>query len=563
MENVIYFISDIIIALGALVSIILGLKAKEDDTENSAVKKAGLKPAKNDDFKRKKAPWTPGRQLSFLNIVLFLALFSFVPFFADFLKLGGLQNIFGLSNFISFTPFEDYTGTLFEGSVIISPLALLFKFLIVSAAFFTSLLSFSFVKVLNQKTANYTTLFLFGVLGGLFIPVSNDFLTLFISIEIISTALFFLIANFSNKKEEKRQSLKTDCTGDSIGNGMGYGAPLEASVKYFITGGISSAFMLLAISYIYLHLGTLNFSDIGILAVNKLLPQSPLLNAAEVLFFTALVFKIGAYPFYLWVMDVFKGSNYSMGLFITSVVETAGFAALVKTSLVLGYFGSIVSFALILCAVLTLVLGNLFAFRIVKKEGGIKDFLASSSIANSGYIFLGISFFTGGAVCASIFFLIVYLVMNFGLWAGFMLVARNLKGDVQKDTEVIPSLRGLAYISPAFAATFTICLLSFAGFPVMAGFGAKFYLFVEILRSGVWAVYPLLFAAFASILAVYYYFKIVYYMFLKPVDLKLFKKKAIFNKTNVFTFILMISAAMLIVLFFFGGPVIKVLGEII
>lgn len=559
MENVTYFISDIIIVTGAFLSIILGFMAKEKDASGSAIEKAGLKPAKSDSFRHKKTVKTPKRQLVFLNIVIFLALLSFISFFSDFLKLSNLQNSFGLSNFISLSPFEDYTETLFGGSVIISPLAVLFKFLIVLAAFFTSLLSFSFVKVLNQKVANYATLFLFSVSGGLFVCVSNDFLTLFISIEIISTALYFLIANFSNKKEEKRQNLKID----SIGNAIGYGAPLEASIKYFITGSISSCFMLLAISYIYLHLGTLNFSDIEILTINKLLPQNPLLNMAEVIFFLALVFKIGAYPFYLWIIDVFKGSNYSMGLFISTVVETAGFCALVKTALIFGFFGSILSFALILCAVLTLILGNLIAFRIVKKEGSIKDFLASNSIANSGYIFLGISFLTGGTICASTFFLTVYLVMNFGLWASFMLVAKNLKGDVQKDTEIISSLRGLAYISPAFAAAFTICLLSFAGFPIMAGFSAKFYLFVEILRSGVWAVYPMLFAAFASILAVYYYFKMVYYMFLKPADLKVFKKNILFNKTNVYTLTLMLSATMLIILFFFGAPVIEALSNII
>ncbi len=558
MEKVIYFLSEIIIAIGAVAAVTTGLKTKEGFSSKTVLETAGLKPAKNDRLKRKKAVQSPKRQLFILNATLFIALLSFLPFISDFIKLSGLQDSFGLSTLISITPFDDYTGTFLGGSVIISPLNTLFKFLIIFTAFFTSVLSVSFVKVLNQKITNFTALFLFAVLGGLFLCSANDFLTLFISIEIISTALFFLIANFSDKKEEKKQNFKIT----NIGNGIGYGAPLEASVKYCITGAISSCFMLLAISYIYLHLGTLNFSDMEILAVNKLLPQSPLLNAAEVIFFLALVFKIGAYPFYLWVMDVFKGVNYSTGLFISTMVETAGFAAIIKSAFALGFFGSIPSFALILCAVLTLVLGNLFAFRTIKKEGSIKDFLASSSIANSGYALLGISFFAGGTICASIFFFIVYLVMNIGLWAGFMLVAKNLRGDIQKDTETIPSLRGLAYISPSFAAAFTICLLSFAGFPVMAGFSAKFYLFVEILRSGVWAVYPLLFAAFASILAVYYYFKIIYYMFLKPVDLKVFKKNTIFDKTNVYTVTLMLSAAALIVLFFFSGPVIRILQSI-
>lgn len=520
MENTLtYFISDIILVLGVILSIIAGFKVKNK---------------------------SPKVHIYILNAILFLALLGFLPFIPEFLKLSNLQSFF--SRFISFTPFEDYSLTFLHGSVLINPLSILFKFLITVSAFAASLAAIPFIKILNRKIANFVTLFLFAVLGGFFICISNDFLSLFISIEILSTSLCFMIASFNDKK--------------NIINTEGAGA-LEASIKYFITGGISSCFMLFAMSYIYLHLGTLNFSDIETLSINNLLPQSPLLNIAEVFFFTALAFKISAYPFYIWVMDVFKGSNYATGLFIATVVETAGAAGFIKTALVLGYFGSILNFALILCAVLTLVIGNMLAFRVVKKEGPIKDFLSASTIGNMGYIFLGISFLTKGSICAAIFYLIAYLVMNFGLWTGFMLISKNLRKDEKKDTDIISSARGLAYISPAFAAAFSICLLSFAGFPVMAGFGAKFYLFVEILRTGVWAVYPLLFAAFASIIAVYYYIKIIYYMFLKPIDLKAFKKNAVFNRTNACTFILFISAALLFILFFFGAPLIETINNII
>ena len=520
MENtLVYFISDILLALGVILSIIAGFKIKDK---------------------------SPKIHIYILNAILFAALLGFLPFSPEFLKLSNLQSLF--SGFISFIPYEDYNLTLLQGSVLINPLSILFKFLITVSAFVVSIAAIPFIKILNRKTANFTTLFLLAVLSGFFICISNDFLSLFISIEILSTALCFMLASFNDKK--------------NIINVEGTGA-LEASVKYFITGAISSCLMLLAMSYIYLHLGTLNFSDIETLSINKLLPQTPLLNIAEVFFFTAFAFKIGAYPFYIWVMDVFKGSNYSTGLFIATVVETAGITGFIKTVLVLGFFGSILNFALILCAVLTLVIGNMLAFRTVKKEGPIKDFLSASTIGNMGYIFLGISFLTKGSICAAIFYLIIYLIMNFGLWTGFMLIGKNLRKYEKRDTDIISSTRGLAYISPAFAAAFSVCLLSFAGFPVMAGFSAKFYLFVETLRTGVWAVYPLLFAAFASIIAVYYYFKIIYYMFLKPTDLKAFKKNAAFNKTNICTFILFISASLLFILFFFGAPLIEMLNNIV
>ena len=139
-----------------------------------------------------------------MNATLFIALLSFLPFISDFIKLSGLQDSFGLSTLISITPFDDYTGTFLGGCVIISPLNTLFKFLIIFTAFFTSVLSVSFVKVLNQKITNFTALFLFAVLGGLFLCSANDFLTLFISIEIISTALFFFDCKFQRQKGRKK-----------------------------------------------------------------------------------------------------------------------------------------------------------------------------------------------------------------------------------------------------------------------------------------------------------------------------------------------------------------------
>ncbi len=549
MENFIYFISETIIALGIILSIFLSFKMKD---KNSFIGKK----------------WSPKRHIAFLGTVFFLGFLGIlVPFFGDFLKLSGLSTLNIFQNLGPSTiniPFEDYTKTLLNGALVISPFGILSKFLIVTSAFFVSLVSLPFIKVLNQRIASFSTLFLFVVLGGLFLTSANDVLSLFISAEAVSLTLCFLIANFSTNKEKYSiQGANPKNASDT----RDFGAPLEASVKYFVLNAIASCFMLLAASYIYLHLGTLNFSDIETLPLNNLLAQSPLLNAAEVIFFSALMFKIGAFPFYIWVMDVFKGTNYATGLLISTTIQAIGVIALAKTALALGYFGSILNFALILCAVLTLVLGNLLAFRIVKKEGKIKDFLSANTIASIGYAILGISFLTKGSICAGIFSLIVYLTMTFGLWAGFGLILKNLKTSPDKDTKVVSSIRGLAYISPAFGTAFAICLLSFAGFPLMAGFSAKFYLFTEILRSGAWAVYPLLLCAFSSILCVYYCFKLVYFMFQKPKSLngklKIFKKNTVFKRTNVCTFILLTSAAVLFILFFMTGPIVTMLNNIL
>lgn len=525
--NIVYFIPDFILIFGIVLLAFIGFGTKH---------------------------LAPKWHLRLLNTVLCLMLLAFMPFLPGFLKLTNLDV------FSNLTPFKDYNLTFLYGSINITPLNLFFKFLITISALLTSLLSFGFVKKLNRKISNFTSLFLIAVLGGYGVCISGDLITLFLSIEISSVALYFLISSFYNKKDREKNSL-------------------EAGVKYFIINGVSSGLMLLGISYIYMTLGTVNFSDINTMMINKILPASPLLNAGNLLFFLALTCKLGVFPFYIWVMDIFKGSNYAVGLFITSVIELSGSVALIKTACTLGCFGSILNFTLILCAIITLVLGNLIALRIVKKEGDIKDFLASLSISNLGYVFLGTAFFTKSSVAASIFFLVIYLITNFGLWAAFMLIVRNLrkytiKNEISKYEsqygskklyvdENLGSIKGVAYISPFFAAIFTICILSNAGVPVMAGFSAKFYLFANILKCGIWTVNTLIFAAFASILSICYSYKVIHIAFQKPDNLKIYKKKLIFDKINIYVFILSSAAFLLIAGFFLSAPVINIINNLI
>ncbi len=518
-ENFTYFMPDVILIFGIITSLFAGFAFKN---------------------------LTPKRHLIILNTVLFLMLISFLPLLTVFLKLTNL-NIFS-----NMPPADYYNLTFLHGSINITPLNVFFKFLVTISAFITSLLSFAFVKKLNKKISNFTSLFLFAILGGYGICVSGDLITMFLSIEILSAALYFQISTFYNKKDDGKNSL-------------------EGGMKYFIMNSFAVGFMLLGISYIYTNLGTVNFQDINTMMINKILPSSPLLNIGNVLLFLSLTFYIGAFPFYMWVMDVFKGSNYSTGLFITSVVELSGIIALIKTSCTIGCHNSISNFALVLCAVFTLIIGNLIAFRIVKKQGDIKDFLASISISSVGFILLGIAFFTRSSITSSVFFLIIYLISIFGLWAGFMLIIRSLRKFTIKNNcdtkkiyidENLNVLKGIAYIAPFFTTLFTICILSLAGFPVMAGFTSKFFLFTNILKCGIQAVYPLLFASIASVICVCYCFKTITVMFQKPDNLKIYKKKAIFNKLNIYIFILSVAAFFLITGFFFSSPLINILNNL-
>ncbi len=487
----------------------------------------------------------PGFYISISILIIAFALLGFLPFCAGAFKLSNLNNL--LQNLISFTPFEDYSLAFLHGSVLITPLHIFEKFIITLSSLIVLILSFPFIKKLNQKTPKFILLFLITILAGYGAIISNDFISLFIALEIISISVFAMIACFNDAKDKQALTL-------------------EAGVKYFILNLVSSAFMLFGISYIYLTLGTINFSDINTMIINKILPNAPLLNLGEILFFMAFTFKIGAFPFYIWVMDTFKGSNYSMILFVSTTIQSVFVFSMVKPAACLGYFGSLLSFALILCAIITIITGGLLMVRTLKKEGTIKDFLSACAILNTGYIFSGIAFLTKGTISAGIFYTLVYLIAAFGIFSGMMLLVRNLKKLPKTDNiygENLCKLKGISYISPFFAIMLSICLLSLAGFPVMAGFSAKFYLYTEILRSGIWAVYPLLFAAFGGIISIYSYFKIIFCMLQKPENFRIYKRKPAFDKFNTYTFTLSLCAVYLILGFFLFAPLIELIQNMV
>lgn len=408
---------------------------------------------------------------------------------------------------------------------IIPPISLLFKFLILTSALLWAILSRPFIKRLNQKTSRFAGLSLLCVLGGYGICYAASLISLFLSVETVSLALCLMIICFDNPKDKA-------------------GLNLEAAIKYFILNGTASLIMLFGISCI------------------NAFPATGEINIAEILFFTGLMFKIGAFPFYMWVMDIFKGTSFPVGFFAAVPLQAVSICAIVKSALYLGSFGSILSFAIILCSIVTLIFGSLLALRIVKKESKIKDFLGAFTMLNMGYALFCISFFTKETISCGILYFITYLITAVSLFGSFGLVIRNIRKDKISrgfDYESLAALRGLSRISPFFALLIGLSLLSFAGFPPFTGFSLKFCIFLSTLKTGIWALYPLLFTAFASIVSAYFCFKLLTLIYSKPDTLKMYKKKIVFNNANVYTIILSFGVILLVLGFFLIDPVIEII----
>lgn len=471
---------------------------------------------------------TPKLSFGILTVTLLLALLSFFPFVKGFLKLSEFFE--PMKSFIYFTPFENYNAAFLNGSMVFNPINVFFEIPAVLAGFVASILSFDVIKKLNQKSLQFAALILFGVLGAQCLAVSNDFLSLIISLEILSVSLIFLTTLVKNGNIE-----------------------IEAGIKAFVLNAVTVCLMLFGSAIIYLHTGTLNFSDINIMMINSKIQPTAVLELGQIVFFAGLLGKAFAAPFVTGTLDILKGSNKTSFILLLSLLQTAVISALVKLIVTLGTYGGMLNFAFILFAAISLLISSLVAARTVRKGGSLKLFTASICLANFGCCLFSLAFFTTNAISAAVFALIISLVMNFALFAGFGLVLRNLKN--REHAETISVLTGLSHISPFFASLLALVLLSIAGIPFTAGFISKFYIITEIARGGIWTTYSLLFAGLAFLLNIYACFKIITLIFKKPSQRadKLFKKPSVFNKLNPHTLTVSICAATLFALFILGG----------
>lgn len=315
----------------------------------------------------------------------------------------------------------------------------------------------------------YYFLSLTALSGALVMILCTDFLSLFIGVEIASLALYCLCGSRIHQR-----------------------ASVESSMKYFLLGSFSSAFLLLGIALWYGATGSL--SMVPLAAV----PYNAMIFLSFLMMLVGLAFKVGLAPFHFWVPDVYQGAPTSVTTFMSCVVKVAAFAALLKV-LVLGFtypqpwsFG-----ALWVLAVLAMTVGNLAALQ----QRSIKRMLAYSSVAQAGYMLVGIvsTEFGPDGVAAALFYLICYCAMTIGSFATLAAIGPDADG--------IESVQGLAKRSPLLAGCLTVFFLGLAGLPPsMAGLMAKLFVFSEALSAGLYGLAIL--AVLNSALACAYYFRV-------------------------------------------------------
>jgi NADH-quinone oxidoreductase subunit N len=316
---------------------------------------------------------------------------------------------------------------------------------------------------------------------GMFMMVSaNDLISLYLGLELMSLALYVLAA-------VRRDSLRSS----------------ESGLKYFVLGALSSGMLLYGASLIYGFTGTTSFTALAAALKDGSGAQNLGLIFGLVFLLVGLAFKISAVPFHMWTPDVYEGAPTPVTAFFAGAPKVAAVALLVRV-LHDAFPGMLFQWQqiIVFLSVASMLIGSLAAIG----QTSIKRLLAYSSIANVGFILIGLAAGTEYGVSSVLIYLAIYVVMTLGSFAVVLAMRRKDEMD-----ETIQSLAGLSQTNLPMAVAFAALLFSMAGIPPLAGFFAKFYVFDAAVKAGLTPL--VIVGVLASVIGAFYYLRVVKIMF--------------------------------------------------
>lgn len=367
------------------------------------------------------------------------------------------------------------SATFFMGLFIADNYSLFFKQLFILGMIFVVLFSLDYAQKFLRYRGEFYTILLSALLGMCVMASANDFITLFVGLELM-TISFYILVGFRMDKT----------------------ASGEAAVKYLLVGSASTAVMLYGISLIYGATGSFEFM---IICRNLHLFYAAGL-AGVVLIMAGFFFKLSAIPFHMWAPDVYQGAPTPVTALLAMSSKAAGLAVFLRVLYVaFPILGTYWMHILAAVSALCMIGGNILAI----KQKDVKRMLAYSSIAQAGYMMVGMASADYAGIKAVMFYATLYLFANVGAFAVLSVVEEERGGTTHAH------LTGLSEASPMLAAVMTISLVSMAGVPPTAGFAGKIYIFTAAVDYGyIW----LAFVGFImSMMSIYYYLLVVRAMY--------------------------------------------------
>src|SRR5216110_2026312 len=364
----------------------------------------------------------------------------------------------------------------FGGSFIVDDFARFLKILSLIGSAATLILSVEFLSDPSRRIFEYAILVLLSTLGMMVLISAGDLIALYLGLELMSLALYVVAA--SNRDNAKST---------------------EAGLKYFVLGALSSGMLLYGASLIYGFTGTVEFA--GIAAAVK--TGSVGIVFGLVFLLAGLCFKVSAVPFHMWTPDVYEGAPTPVTAFFASAPKVAALAVFTRVTLtafpgIVPQWQQIVVFV----AIASMALG---AFAAIGQRN-IKRLMAYSSIGHMGFALVGLAAGTPEGVQGVIVYMAIYLAMTLGTFA-CILSMRTSRGLVEN----ISDLSGLARTNPAMAFFLAVMMFSLAGIPPLAGFFAKYFVFLAAIKAGLYVLAVI--GVLASVVGAYYYLLIVKVMY--------------------------------------------------
>src|SRR4030081_3201065 len=366
--------------------------------------------------------------------------------------------------------------TTFAGSFIVDDFARFLKILALIGSVATLVLSAEFLAVPSRRIFEYSILVLLSTLGMMVLISAGDLIMLYLGLELMSLALYVVAAS-------NRDSARST----------------EAGLKYFVLGALSSGMLLYGASLIYGFTGTVSFA--GIAAAAK--TGSVGIVFGLVFLLAGLCFKVSAVPFHMWTPDVYEGAPTPVTAFFAAAPKVAAMALFARAT-IFAFPGIPFQWQqiLVFVSIASMLLG---AFAAIGQHN-IKRLMAYSSIGHMGFALVGLAAGTQEGVRGVLVYMAIYLAMTLGTFACILSMRRDGRA-----VEEISDLAGLARTSPTMAFFLAMLLFSLAGIPPLAGFFAKFYVFLAAIKAGLFTLAVI--GVVTSVVGAYYYLSIVKVMY--------------------------------------------------
>ena len=404
------------------------------------------------------------------------------------------------------------TSNIFNDHYRIDHLAMGLKFV----TYITSLIIFTGTKTNKENAKSEVILLeLFAIFGVTILASANNLLTLYLGLETLTLSMYGLVAS-------KRSSETAT----------------ESAMKFFILGAIASAIFLYGVSFIYGLHGTLTFGQFDDLIINNAIEM----QLALAFIICGIAFKFGAIPFHSWVPDSYQGSSISSALFISTVPKIGAFA-LTYRLLFESFMGQVEfwSLLILILGLLSLILGNLIAIA----QDNLRRLLGYSAIGNIGFILIGISIGSTDGAVASLIYLIIYILMTTVAFMCLEVISNENRAVV-----TLSDIKDLNSSHPWIALIMLFAMFSMVGIPPFIGFYAKWIVLSELINADMLTI--ALIAIIMSVIAAFYYIRIVWYMYFEKNDLPVMQGTSnILQKTSF-----SIIGLSILVIGFYPSPII-------